>query len=62
MPAGVEPVAVFIVSGVALGGLAWAIGVGTESVGAHFGPDCKAERAGRQGRASHARPTRGRTA
>jgi Ca2+:H+ antiporter len=33
-----EPVAVFIVSAVALGGLAWAIGIGTESVGAHFGP------------------------
>ena len=36
--AGVEPVAVFIVSGAALGGLAWAIGIGTESVGVHFGP------------------------
>jgi Ca2+:H+ antiporter len=33
-----EPVAVFIVSAAALGGLAWAIAVGTESVGAHFGP------------------------
>jgi Ca2+:H+ antiporter len=36
--AGVEPVAVFIVSAAALGGLAWAIGIGTESVSAHFGP------------------------
>jgi Ca2+:H+ antiporter len=36
--AGVEPVVVFIVSGAALGGLAWSIGIGTESVGAHFGP------------------------
>jgi Ca2+:H+ antiporter len=36
--ADVEPVAVFIVSAAALGGLAWAIGIGTESVGAHFGP------------------------
>jgi Ca2+:H+ antiporter len=33
-----EPVAVFVMSTVALGGLAWAIGIGTESVGAHFGP------------------------
>lgn len=33
-----EPVAVFVMSAVALGGLAWAIGIGTESVGAHFGP------------------------
>jgi Ca2+:H+ antiporter len=33
-----EPVAVFILSACALGGLAWAIGIGTESVGAHFGP------------------------
>ena len=33
-----EPVAVFVVSAAALGGLAWAIGIGTESVGAHFGP------------------------
>jgi Ca2+:H+ antiporter len=33
-----EPVAVFLVSAAALGGLAWVIGVGTESVGAHFGP------------------------
>jgi Ca2+:H+ antiporter len=36
--AGAEPVAVFVMSAVALGGLAWAIGIGTESVGAHFGP------------------------
>jgi len=36
--ADVEPVAVFIVSACALGGLAWAVGIGTESVGAHFGP------------------------
>jgi Ca2+:H+ antiporter len=34
----VEPVAVFILCGVALGGLAWAIGLATESVGVHFGP------------------------
>lgn len=33
-----EPVAVFLVSAAALGGLAWAIAVGTESVGTHFGP------------------------
>jgi Ca2+:H+ antiporter len=33
-----EPVAVFVLSAAALGGLAWAIGIGTESVGAHFGP------------------------
>jgi Ca2+:H+ antiporter len=33
-----DPVAVFIVSAAALGGLAWAIGIGTESVGTHFGP------------------------
>ena len=32
------PVLVFVVSGVALGGVAWAIGIGTESVGARFGP------------------------
>jgi Ca2+:H+ antiporter len=36
--AGAEPVAVFVTSAVALGGLAWAIGIGTESVGSHFGP------------------------
>jgi len=34
----VEPVAVFIVAGVALGGLAWAISLATESVGERFGP------------------------
>jgi Ca2+:H+ antiporter len=28
----------FIVSGIALGGLAWAIGIGTEVVGGHYGP------------------------
>jgi Ca2+:H+ antiporter len=33
-----EPVAVFLVSGAALAGLAWAVGIGTESVGARFGP------------------------
>jgi Ca2+:H+ antiporter len=33
-----EPVAVFVLSACALGGLAWAIGIGTESVGAHYGP------------------------
>jgi len=32
------PVLVFVVSGAALGGVAWAIGIGTESVGARFGP------------------------
>ena len=32
------PVAVFVLSGVALGGVAWAIGIATESVGAKFGP------------------------
>jgi Ca2+:H+ antiporter len=36
--AGADPVAVFVLSAVALGGLAWAIGIGTESVGSHFGP------------------------
>ena len=36
--ADVEPVAVFIVAAAALGGLAWAIGLATESVGSHFGP------------------------
>lgn len=34
----VEPVAVFVVTGAALGGVAWAIGVATESVGARYGP------------------------
>jgi len=33
-----EPVVVFTVNAVALGGLAWVIGVATESVGARFGP------------------------
>ena len=32
------PVAVFLLSGAALGGVAWAIGIATESVGARFGP------------------------
>ena len=36
--AGADPVAVFVVAAAALGGLAWAIGIGTESVGTHFGP------------------------
>jgi len=36
--AGVEAVVVFIVAGVALGGLAWAIGFATEAVGDRFGP------------------------
>ena len=36
--AGSTPVLVFVVSGAALGGVAWAIGIGTESVGARFGP------------------------
>ena len=34
----VNDVVTFIVAAMALGGLAWAIGVGTESVGSHFGP------------------------
>ena len=33
-----KPVVVFIVAAVALAGLAWAVGIGTESVGARFGP------------------------
>ena len=33
-----EPVATFVVTAVALGGVAWAIGISTESVGARFGP------------------------
>lgn len=33
-----SPVAVFVVTGASLGGVAWAIGVATESVGARFGP------------------------
>jgi len=33
-----EPVATFVVTGAALGGVAWAIGIATESVGARFGP------------------------
>ena len=33
-----DPVAVFVVAAAALGGLAWVIGIGTESVGSHFGP------------------------
>ncbi len=32
------PVLVFVVSGIALGGVAWTIGIATESVGAKFGP------------------------
>jgi Ca2+:H+ antiporter len=36
--AGADPVAVFVVSAAALAGLAWVIGIGTESVGSHFGP------------------------
>jgi Ca2+:H+ antiporter len=36
--ADVEPVVVFVVAGVALGGLAWVISVATESVGERFGP------------------------
>jgi Ca2+:H+ antiporter len=35
--AGAGDVLTFIVAGVALGGLAWAIGIGTEIVGGHFG-------------------------
>ncbi|HEY1316908.1 MAG TPA: hypothetical protein VGF10_06815 [Gaiella sp.] len=33
-----DPVATFVVTAVALGGVAWAIGLATESVGARFGP------------------------
>jgi Ca2+:H+ antiporter len=33
-----SPVVVFVLAGAALGGVAWVIGVGTEAVGAHFGP------------------------
>jgi Ca2+:H+ antiporter len=33
-----QPVLTFIVAGFALAGLAWVVGVGTESVGARFGP------------------------
>jgi Ca2+:H+ antiporter len=36
--AGIEPVVVFVVSGLALAGLAWVVGVATEAVGARFGP------------------------
>jgi Ca2+:H+ antiporter len=36
--AGTSPTVVFVITGVALGGLAWIIGVATESVGARFGP------------------------
>jgi Ca2+:H+ antiporter len=35
---GAPSVPTFIVSGIALGGLAWAIGIGTEVVGGHYGP------------------------
>jgi Ca2+:H+ antiporter len=33
-----DPVVVFVVTGIALGGVAWTIGIATESVGARFGP------------------------
>jgi hypothetical protein len=33
-----DPVVTFLVCGVALGGVAWTIGIATESVGARFGP------------------------
>src|SRR5689334_12412011 len=36
--AGAPAVATFVVAGVALGGLAWAIGSGTEIVGSYYGP------------------------
>jgi Ca2+:H+ antiporter len=36
--AGVKPVVVFVVAGLALAGLAWVVGVATEAVGARFGP------------------------
>ena len=35
---GFEPVSVFVVSGIALGGLAWVVAVATEAVGTRFGP------------------------
>jgi Ca2+:H+ antiporter len=36
--ADVEPVVVFVVAAIALGGLAWAISIATESVGERYGP------------------------
>src|SRR4051812_50215392 len=36
--ADVEPTVVFVVAAVALGGLAWAISIATESVGERYGP------------------------
>ena len=33
-----SPVATFVVTGIALGGVAWTIGIATESVGARYGP------------------------
>jgi Ca2+:H+ antiporter len=33
-----QPVATFVVCAIALGGLAWLVGLGTESVGSRFGP------------------------
>ena len=36
--ANAEPVVVFAVAAAALGGLAWAISIATESVGERFGP------------------------
>src|SRR5436305_3277920 len=36
--ANAEPVVVFVVAATALGGLAWAISIATESVGERFGP------------------------
>ena len=36
--ADVEPVVVFVVAGLALGGLAWSISIATESVGERYGP------------------------
>jgi Ca2+:H+ antiporter len=33
-----EPVVTFVVCGIALGGVAWTIGIATEAVGARFGP------------------------
>jgi Ca2+:H+ antiporter len=35
---GASPVATFVVTGIALGGVAWTIGIATESVGARYGP------------------------
>jgi Ca2+:H+ antiporter len=36
--AGAADVATFVVTGLALGGVAWQIGIGTESIATHLGP------------------------